>query len=75
VPNTFRFASTGPFYVEVGPNPRRISRASARFFLDWVRERQSQIKLTDARQQTEVIAFHQEAEHFWEEKLAHANAD
>jgi hypothetical protein len=40
-----------------------------------MRERQSQIKLTDARQQAEVIGYHQEAEQFWEEKLAHANAD
>jgi hypothetical protein len=34
VPHTFRFASTGPFYVEVGPVARRVSRASAQFFLD-----------------------------------------
>src|SRR4029077_3648053 len=32
VPGTFRFASTGPFYVEVGLPPRRISKASAQFF-------------------------------------------
>mgnify|MGYP003337366629 CR=1 FL=1 len=30
---------TGPFYVEVGSPARRISKASAQFFLDWVRER------------------------------------
>ncbi len=75
VPNTFRFASTGPFYVEVGPGPRRISRASARFFLDWVRERQGQIKLSDTQQQAEVMAYQKEAERFWEERLTHANAD
>ena len=75
VPNTFRFASTGPFYVEVGRGPRRISRTSARFFLDWVRERQGQMKLTDAQQQAEVMAYQKEAERFWEEKLTHANAN
>lgn len=75
VPTTFRFASTGPFYVEVGPRPPRISRTSARFFLDWVRERQGQIKLSDAQQQAEVMAYQKEAERFWEEKLTHANAD
>jgi hypothetical protein len=74
-PNTFRFASTGPFYVEVGQTPRRVSRASAEFFLDWIRERKSQIKINDPRQQAEVIAYHNEAEKFWEQKLTHANAE
>ena len=75
VPNTFRFASTGPFYVEVGATPNRVSRVSARFFLDWVRERKSQIHLANTRQQEEVLAYVTEAEHFWEGKIAQANAD
>ena len=74
-PNTFRFASTGPFYVEFGPQPRRISRISAQFFLDWVRERQGQIKIGDPQQQAEVVAYHKEAEQFWENKLTHGNAN
>lgn len=32
-PKTFRFASTAPFFVEIGAR-ERISKASARFFLD-----------------------------------------
>ncbi len=75
VTNTFRFASTGPFYVEVGPAPERVSRTSAQFFLDWVRERQSQIKINDPRQQDEVLAYQKKAEQFWERKVIHANAD
>jgi len=75
VPGTFRFASTGPFYVEIGPAPRRVSKASARFFLDWVRERMSQIKLDDPRQQEEILQYHRAAERFWEEKVAQANDD
>jgi len=74
VPGTFRFASTGPFYVEIGPAPR-ISKASAQFFHDWVRERMKQIKLDDPRQQEEVIQHHRAAEKFWHEKVAAANAD
>ena len=35
VPSTFRFASTGPFYVEIGSTPARVSRTSAQFFLGW----------------------------------------
>jgi hypothetical protein len=72
---TFRFASTAPFYVEIGERPRRISRASAQFFLDWVRERMSRIKLDDPIQREEVLAYHRMAETFWQEKVTQANAD
>jgi hypothetical protein len=75
VPHTFRFASTGPFYVEVGPAGSRISRSSAQFFLDWVRERSGQIRLEDSSQQAAVMKYHQAAEQFWQEKIAQANAD
>ena len=75
VPSTFRFASTGPFYVEVGPAPRRVSKTSAGFFVDWVRERMNQIKLDDPRHLDEVIQCHRAAEQFWRLKAAEANAD
>jgi hypothetical protein len=75
VRNNFRFASTGPFYVEVGSSPNRISRTSAQFFLDWVLERKGQIKIDDTRQRDEVIAYHEAAEKFWEQKITDANAD
>ena len=35
LPKTYRFAMTGPYYVEIGATPR-ISKRSAQFFLDWV---------------------------------------
>ena len=73
VSGTFRFASTGPFYVEIGPEPRRVSKASARFFLDWVRERMNQIKLDDPGEREAVLQQHRAAERFWEEKVAQAN--
>lgn len=75
VPRTFRFASTGPFYVEVGSSARRISKVSAQFFLDWVRERMGQIKLADSLQQEEVVQPHRQAEQFWLEKVAQANTE
>jgi hypothetical protein len=75
VPSTFRFASTGPFYVEVGPVSRRVSRASARFFLDWVRERSSQIRVSDPSQNEEVMRYHREAERFWQQMVAQATAE
>lgn len=75
VPGTFRFASTGPLYVEVGSPSRRVSKASAQLFLDWVRERMGQVKLADPRQQDEVVQTHRRAEQFWREKVAQANAE
>jgi hypothetical protein len=74
VADTFRFASTAPFYVEIGNGPPRISRTSAQFFLDWVRERAAKINLPDAQHQAEVLEFHTAAEAFWRQKLAAANA-
>ena len=54
-PKTFRFASTAPFYVEVGDAKRRVSKPSARFFLEWVRERAGRVKLDDPEQRREVL--------------------
>jgi hypothetical protein len=72
---TFRFASTGPFYVEIGPARRRISKASAQFFLDWTRERMRRIKLDDPAQRSEVLQHHRRAERFWEQRVARGNAE
>jgi hypothetical protein len=74
VPQTFRFASTGPFYVEIGIQKQRISKASAGFFLDWTRDRIAQLKLPDAQQQAEVLQHWRETEQFWLTRLAQANA-
>lgn len=74
-PKTFRFASTAPFYVEVGEEKRRISRASAQFFLDWARERMQRVKLDDAAQREEVLNHHKTAENFWRDRVAQANAE
>jgi len=72
---TFRFASTGPYYVEVGQTKHRISKRSAEFFLDWVQERARRIKLEDAEQRQAVLQPHRMAEMFWQQKLAAANAE
>ncbi|MBI4559852.1 MAG: CehA/McbA family metallohydrolase [Candidatus Hydrogenedentes bacterium] len=72
---TFRFASTGPYCVEIGERKKRISRSSAQFFLDWVQERKARIKLDDPAQQAEVLAYHDRAEAFWQRLVADANAE
>jgi hypothetical protein len=74
-PETFRFASTGPYYVEIGPARRRVSKTSAQFFRDWVRERSQRLELSDAGRRAEVLRHHASAERFWEDVLARANAE
>lgn len=74
-PKTFRFASTAPYYVEIGDAKQRISRTSAQFFLDWVRERRQRVKLDDPQQRADVLKHHDMAEKFWSERLSRANAE
>ena len=74
-PKTFRFASTAPFYVEIGAEKRRVSRASAKFFLDWVDERRGRVKEPDEEKRAEVLRFHDDARKFWADLLEKANAD
>ncbi len=73
-PKAYRFAMTGPYYVEIGPQ-RRISRSAAQFFLDWVYERARQLKLADPARQAEVIAHHRQARDFWQGLVETANAE
>jgi hypothetical protein len=65
-PDTFRFGSTGPFYVEAG-GARRVSRGSAKFFVDWMAERRAALEaaVEQPRQRAEVLEAHGEAERFW----------
>ena len=74
-PRTFRFASTAPFYVEIGPSKRRISKRSAQFFLDWVEERIKRVRLNDADERRQVLTDHEEARSFWKETLRSANVE
>lgn len=74
-PRTFRFASTAPYFVEVGAAKRRVSKASAKFFLEWVRERAARVKVDDPAKRDEVLRYHAAAETFWRDLLARANAD
>jgi hypothetical protein len=39
VTNTFRFASTAPWYVEIAGRPPTVPRESAQFFVDWCQQR------------------------------------
>jgi hypothetical protein len=71
---TYRYATSGPFYVQIGYEPR-ISKKAAQFFYDWTFERAKQIKLADPAQHQEVIACHRTARDYWQALLEKANAD
>lgn len=71
---TFRFASTAPFYVEIGGLKHRVSRASAQFFVDWVDDRMKRVKDADPAKLEEVLDPHRAARKFWQERVEKANA-
>jgi hypothetical protein len=77
VKNTFRFASTAPWYIATDPAKRRISRRSAQFFLDWTNERIARVKANvaeDAELQA-VLPWHERARTFWTQRVEMATAD
>jgi len=74
-PNTFRFASTAPWYVEAGEAKRRVSRSSARFFRDWTDERIERVKIADLLKKAEVLEPHRRARDYWDTLVEKANAD
>ena len=59
----------------MGGAKRRASKASAKFFLRWVRERAERVKLDNADQRRAVMKYHTEAEKFWTELAEKADAD
>jgi hypothetical protein len=63
-PKTYRFASSGPWYVEFDGQPR-VSKESAEFFVDWVNQRARNLELADAEQKNEVLEFHRRARDYW----------
>jgi len=75
VTNTFRFASTAPWYVELDGQPMKPRREAAQFYIDWCRERTALLgALTEvnAAQKEQLLQPWREAEAFWESKLAAA---
>lgn len=73
---TFRFASTAPFYVEIGATKHRVSRRSIQFFLDWltIRAKRVRSKLQDPAKLAQVLRHHDLARQFWRKKMEQANA-
>jgi hypothetical protein len=73
---TFRFASTGPYYVQLGDDRNHISRSSVEFFRRWVAERTTRVEenLRDDPQRDSVLTHHYRARDFWNRRYDMANA-
>jgi len=76
-PNTFRFASTAPFYVEIGAAKTSVSRKSCEFFQKWAEERLAALReiLTREEERREVLPHHEAAIEFWVQRGRRANRD
>ena len=72
LPNTFRFASTAPFYVVDGNGNIPVHQEACQFFLDWTRERMNEIPLEDKQQRAEVMKYWKETEAFWVKRVSEA---
>ncbi len=73
-PKTYRFAMTAPYYVEIGDEPR-ISKTSAQFFVDWMKDRQAEIELDGVAKREGALKEIRQARDFWNAILTKANAD
>ncbi len=74
-PCNFRFASTAPFYVEIGNDKKYISKGSAQFFLDWLDERSRRIAVEDPKQKMEVTKYLEAAKLFWQTIILNATEE
>jgi hypothetical protein len=67
--DTYRFAMTAPYYVEIGYDPH-VSRQSAQFFLDWTNERMEMLAHDDPHS-----SRWQKTREFWTDLVRKANVD
>ena len=70
VPNTFRFASTGPWYVEIGDANPPIRQESCEFFRQWIDERIDSLRqsLKSDQERRDVLPVFEAARQFWADR-------
>ncbi|HEV3339979.1 MAG TPA: CehA/McbA family metallohydrolase [Pirellulales bacterium] len=67
---TYRFATSAPWYVEIGDRPKRVHRDSAQFFLDWLEERRDAVEQNAGEEPDESKKMWAEAKEYWERLVA-----
>ncbi|MGE4180489.1 MAG: hypothetical protein AB7J34_11745 [Limisphaerales bacterium] len=77
VTHTLRFASTGPWYVEIDRKPARPDPDSVAFFQSWLSERHARINqsLTNAAERAEALKPVEAAKVFWAAQAARATVE
>jgi hypothetical protein len=75
VAETYRFAASGPWYVETADGKPFISRKSVQFFLDMLNARAIEAERLAGSQRESIAATYSQARKFWEDLLAKATAD
>jgi hypothetical protein len=75
VAETYRFAASGPWYVEANDGKPLISRKSVQFFLDMLNARATEAERTAGNQREAIAATYAQARKFWEDLLAKATAE
>jgi hypothetical protein len=76
-PKKLQFASSGAYYIEKGGRPR-VSRASVKFFLDWLDANSARVRKQpdpDEPNRAAQLAEQDSAREFFDKLLTSANAD
>lgn len=71
---TEQWGLTAPYYVELGDVRHRISRESVEFFRTWLDERR-RAEAAALAQEPRLRELYEQAQAFWDARLAQANAD
>ena len=70
---TYRFAMTGPYYVEFPAGPR-VDREAVQFFLDWIGWRTEQLRGDSHPTAARRLASYGAAAPFWQDRLESSRA-
>jgi len=75
---TYRYATTAPYFVEIGYGPR-ISRSAAQFFLDWTDKRREEISKAAGPEESAAMEqarqYVESAHDYWKAIGERANAE
>jgi hypothetical protein len=72
--STFRFASTGPFYLHDQRDKLPIIRSACELFLNWAKQRQQELRAIQAPGMQKVLQDHQAGIDFWQQRLDSASS-
>jgi hypothetical protein len=71
---TYRYATTAPYFVEVGYQAR-ISRSAAQFFLDWTNKRAEEVSAVGSDASGAAKQYVESAQTYWKTLRERANTD